>query len=64
MEGQSRGSAPKPLNDFLFLVLAWLFVALRIINHVSSVGAVLMASAIVLAIMWIIYAVRLLLIVG
>ena len=55
--------------DLLFLVLAWVFVALRIINCVpysseKSHPALFVVSAIVLAVTWIIYAVRLLLILG
>jgi hypothetical protein len=58
--------------DLLFLVLAWIFVALRILNTVANGSAdrpserapLFLASAIVLAIMWVIYALRLLLILG
>ncbi|MBX9777179.1 MAG: hypothetical protein K2Y71_22620 [Xanthobacteraceae bacterium] len=50
--------------DLLFLLLAWVFVALRVLRVVrdeQNGGPLLMASIIVLAIMWAIYAVRLLL---
>lgn len=51
--------------DILFLLLAWVFVALRIVravrNEEGNAGQLFMASAIVLAVMWLIYAVRLLL---
>ena len=58
--------------DLLFLVLAWIFVVLRILNAVAPGSAdrpadrkpLYLASAIVLAIMWVIFAVRLLLILG
>jgi hypothetical protein len=50
--------------DFLFLLLAWIFVALRILGAVRSEaqgGPLFVGGAIVLAIAWAIYAVRLLL---
>ncbi len=55
--------------DFLFLVLAWLFVMLRIVhagihttsNDVRLRFAAFGASAIVLLVMWIVFAVRILL---
>jgi hypothetical protein len=55
--------------DLLFVLLAWVFVALRILCAVGlghpdrSAGrnALVVGSAIVLAIMWLIYALRLLL---
>ena len=51
--------------DLLFLLLAWIFVALRVLRSVRNegrnAGPLFMASAIVLAAMWLIYAVRLLL---
>ena len=55
--------------DLLFLVLAWIFVVLRILHaavHVSSNGlaqrAILfIAGAVVLAVMWLIFALRILL---
>ena len=58
--------------DILFVVLAWVFVVLRIAGRLgygppdrSSQGnALLLGSAILLAVMWAIYAVRLLLALG
>jgi hypothetical protein len=51
--------------DLLFLLLAWIFVALRVLRSVRNegrnAGPLFMASAIVLAAMWLIYAARLLL---
>jgi hypothetical protein len=51
--------------DLLFLLLAWVFVAIRVIravrNESGSGDPLFIASAIVLAVMWLIYAVRLLL---
>jgi hypothetical protein len=50
--------------DLLFLLLAWVFVALRVLRAVrdeQNGGPLFIASAIVLAVMWLIYAVRLLL---
>ena len=51
--------------DLLFLLLAWVFVALRILRAVRNEGpkegSLFTASAIVLAVMWLIYAARLLL---
>jgi len=51
--------------DILFLVLAWIFVALRVLRAVRgeapNAGPLFTGSAIVLAVMWLIYAVRLLL---
>jgi hypothetical protein len=50
--------------DLLFLLLAWIFVALRILGAVRSEaqgGPLFVGGAIVLAIAWAIYAVRLLL---
>jgi hypothetical protein len=55
--------------DLLFVLLAWVFVALRVLqalvhvtdNHVPRRGLLFLAGAIVLAIMWIIFAVRILL---
>jgi hypothetical protein len=60
------------LADILFLVLASIFVALRIIgglghgpvNQPSQRNGLLLASVILLAVMWAIYAVRLLLALG
>ena len=60
------------LADILFLVLASIFVALRIIggigygmmNRTSQRNGLLLASVILLAVMWAIYAVRLLLALG
>ena len=60
------------LADILFLVLASIFVALRIIgglgygpaNRQSQRNGLLLASVILLAVMWTIYAVRLLLALG
>jgi hypothetical protein len=57
------------LADILFLVLASIFVALRIIggfeygpaNRPSQRNGLLLASVILLAVMWAIYAIRLLL---
>jgi hypothetical protein len=54
--------------DLLFVALAWLFVVLRLVhayvhltsNHVGRRFAVFAASALVLLIMWVIFAVRLL----
>ena len=55
--------------DLLFLLLAWVFVVLRILDAVpygasSRRNALFIASALVLAIMWVAYALRLLLILG
>ena len=55
--------------DYLFVVLAWIFVALRIVhafihvtdNNVPRRGAVFLASVVVLAVMWVIFALRILL---
>jgi hypothetical protein len=50
--------------DLLFLLLAWLFVALRVLRAVrgeQNANALFTASAIVLRVMWLIYALRLLL---
>jgi hypothetical protein len=60
------------LADILFLVLASIFIALRIIgglgygptNRLSQRNGLLLASVILLAVMWAIYAVRLLLALG
>jgi hypothetical protein len=54
--------------DLLFVALAWLFVVLRLVhayihltsNHVGRRFAVFAASALVLLIMWVIFAVRIL----
>jgi hypothetical protein len=56
------------LADLLFVVLAWVFVVLRILGAVSygpgerpsGRNVLFFASAVVLAIMWFIYALRLL----
>jgi hypothetical protein len=58
--------------DLLFVLLAWVFVVLRILGTVgygpkprpSGQNMLLLASAIVLAVMWLIYALRLLLALG
>jgi hypothetical protein len=58
--------------DVLFVVLAWLFVILRIAhvyihvttNRLSRRFFVFIAGALVLAVMWIIYAVRILIVTG
>lgn len=55
--------------DFVFVLLAWAFVLLRVIhafihvtdNNISRRGSVFIAGAIVLAIMWAIFMVRILL---
>ena len=50
--------------DLLFLLLAWIFVALRILRAVRGEGQggpLFVGSAIVLAVAWAIYAVRLML---
>jgi hypothetical protein len=50
--------------DVLFLLLAWIFVVLRVLRAVrgeAPQGPLWLGSAIVLAIMWAIYAIRLLL---
>ena len=50
--------------ELLFLLLAWVFVALRVIRALRqerNAGPLFTASAIVLAVMWAIYAIRLLL---
>jgi hypothetical protein len=51
--------------DLLFLALAWVFVVLRVLravrNECANTGPLFIASAIVLGVMWLIYAVRLLL---
>jgi hypothetical protein len=54
--------------DLLFVVLAWLFVVLRLVhayihltsNHVGRRFAVFAASVLVLLVMWVIFAVRIL----
>jgi hypothetical protein len=58
--------------DYLFVVLAWCYVALRIVhayihvtdNNVPRRGAVFLASMVVLAVMWAVFAFRILLGVG
>ena len=55
--------------DLLFVVLAWVFVVLRLLhaaihvtsNHVGRRFAAFAASVVVLAIMWLIFIVRILL---
>jgi hypothetical protein len=55
--------------DYLFVVMAWIFVALRLAhafvhttgNVVARRGAVFIAGAIVLALMWLIFMLRILL---
>jgi hypothetical protein len=51
--------------ELLFLLLAWVFVALRVLRAVRheapNTGPLFIASAIVLGAMWLIYAMRLLL---
>jgi hypothetical protein len=55
--------------DYLFLVLAWVFVALRIVhafihitdNNVPRRGAVFLAGMVVLAVMWVIFVFRIVL---
>jgi hypothetical protein len=55
--------------DLLFVVMAWIYVALRLVhayihvtdNDVSRRGAVFLAGAIVLALMWAIFIIRILL---
>lgn len=51
--------------ELLFLLLAWIFVALRVLRAVrheeTNTGPLFTASAIVLGAMWLIYAIRLLL---
>ena len=50
--------------DLLFLLLAWIFVALRVLRALrgeAQAGPLFLGSAIVIAIMWAVYAVRLLL---
>jgi hypothetical protein len=54
--------------DLLFVVLAWVFVVLRIVhayvhvtgNHMARRGMVFLAGAAVLAVMWVIFAIRIL----
>jgi hypothetical protein len=54
--------------DLLFVVMAWLFVALRIVhaaiqttsNHVGHRFQAFAAGAIVLLLMWVVFAVRIL----
>jgi hypothetical protein len=56
-------------SDFLFVVMAWLFVVLRILHALAdatsrargATSALFISSAIVLALMWLIYALRILL---
>jgi hypothetical protein len=58
--------------DVLFMMLAWVFVALRVLHALpyeaasrpAGRNALFISSAVVLALMWIIYAARLLLILG
>lgn len=58
--------------DVLFVVMAWIYVALRIVhayihatdNYVPRRGAVFLASVIVLALMWAIFIIRILLALG
>jgi len=55
--------------DYLFLVLAWIFVVLRIVhafihitdNNVPRRGAVFLAGMVVLAVMWVIFVFRIVL---
>jgi hypothetical protein len=50
--------------DLLFVLLAWVFVALRVLKTArdeQNAGPLFTASAIVLGVMWLIYAIRLLL---
>lgn len=55
--------------DLLFVVMAWIFVLTRVAhafvhvtsNHVPSRGAIYGIGAIILAIMWIVFAIRILL---
>ena len=58
--------------DLLFVIMAWIFVALRIVhayihvtdNYMPRRGVVFLISTIVLALMWLIFVVRILLGVG
>jgi len=58
--------------DLLFVILAWIYVALRIVhacihitdNYVPRRGAAFIMSAIVLALMWLIFMLRILLAIG
>ena len=58
--------------DLLFVILAWIYVALRIVhayihvtdNYVPRRGAAFIASATVLALMWLIFMLRILLAIG
>ena len=58
--------------DLFFLLLAWVFVALRVLHAyagstsqgASGRDALFISSAIVLAVMWVVYAVRILLGIG
>jgi len=48
--------------DMAFLLLAWVFVVIRVLRTLRNEerrGALFIASAIVLAVMWVIYAIRL-----
>jgi len=55
--------------DLLFVVLAWIFVVLRILhagvhvtsNHLGKRAILFIAGAVVLAVMWLIFALRILL---
>ena len=58
--------------DLLFVILAWIYVALRIVhayihvadNYVPRRGAAFIMSAIVLMVMWVVFMLRLLLAIG
>ena len=58
--------------DLLFVIMAWIYVALRIVhayihvtdNYVPRRGAAFIMSAIVLALMWLIFMIRILLAIG
>ena len=59
---------PTKHADVLFVVLAWVFVVLRLVhawvhvtdNHMARRGFVFLAAAVVLAVMWVIFAIRIL----
>ena len=61
-----------PFADLLFVLMAWVFVVLRVLralvhvtdNNLARRGSFFAASAIILAVMWLIFAIRLLFLLG
>jgi hypothetical protein len=58
-------------TDILFMILAWIFVVLHVLRALTEIGAsnisqrgmLYVVAAIVLAIMWVVYALRILLVI-